>query len=360
MVKQQVRFCKSFDGTKIAYAISGEGPPVVLMPSWLTHLEYQWRSIAWQPWLEALSSRYTLVRYDPRGCGLSDRNIHDLTFHSWVRDFSVLVDTLKLDRFSLIGICQGGAIAVAYAGSNSERISNLVLYGTYARGRNRRSTIPLEPEKAKAMLEMLRLGWGQEDHAFMRAFATQFQPEGAMEHLHSWCELQNAATSADKAVELTRIMFDVDVQDDAARIRCPTLVAHSDRDAVTPCEEGRLLAHLIPGASFLQLNSPNHLMLPHEPAWKVFVDQLYAFLPTPASETGAFGELTDREREVLHFLAQGLNNSEIGRRLDISEKTARNHVSSIFTKLGVETRARAVAIAKDAGYGSERLAGHGS
>lgn len=191
----------------------------------------------------------------------------------------------------------------------------------------------------------------------MRAFATQFQPEGSMEHLRSWCELQNAATSAHNAVELTRIMFDVDVQEDATRIACPTLVAHSDRDAVTPFEEGRLLSHLIPDASLLQLNSPNHLMLGDEPAWKMFVEQLYAFLPTPVSQAGAFGELTARETDVLHLLARGLNNTQIGAQLDISEKTVRNHVSGIFAKLSVETRALAVALARDAGYGSRATAG---
>jgi pimeloyl-ACP methyl ester carboxylesterase/DNA-binding CsgD family transcriptional regulator len=351
MARQQVRFCKSFDGAKIAYAISGSGPPVVMMPSWLTHLECQWRSVAWQPWLEALSSRYTLIRYDPRGCGLSDRNVADLSFGSWVRDFGVLVDALDLTRFSLIGICQGGAVAIAYAGSEPDRISNLVLYGTYARGRNRRSTIPLEPEKAKVMLEMLRLGWGREDHAFMRSFATQFQPEGSIEHLRSWCELQNAATSSDNAVELTRVMFDIDVQEQAARITCPTLVAHADRDAVAPFEEGRVLAQSIPNARFLQLSSPNHFMLREEPAWKIFIDELQAFLPDPAAEASPFAELTVRERQVLHDLARGLDNHQIGAQLGISEKTVRNHVSGIFAKLGVGTRARAVAAARDAGYG---------
>lgn len=351
MARQQVRFCTSFDGAKIAYAISGSGPAVVMMPSWLTHLEYQWRSVAWRPWLDALSSRYTLIRYDPRGCGLSDRNVSDLSFESWVRDFSVLVDTLRLNRFSLIGICQGGAVAIAYAGNEPSRIDRLVLYGTYARGRNRRSTIPLEPEKAKVMLEMLKLGWGREDHAFMRSFATQFQPEGTIEHLRSWCELQNAATSAENAVELTRIMFDIDVQEQAVRIACPSLVAHPDRDAVAPFEEGRLLAQLIPNARFLQLSSPNHFMLPEEAAWKEFVEELHAFLPAPAAEAGVFAELTVRESEVLHYLARGMDNHQIGAQLGISEKTVRNHVSGIFAKLGVETRARAVAVARDGGYG---------
>jgi pimeloyl-ACP methyl ester carboxylesterase/DNA-binding CsgD family transcriptional regulator len=351
MPGQKVRFVKSFDGAEIAYAVSGKGPPVVLLPSWLTHLEYQWHSVAWRPWLEALSSRYTLIRYDPRGCGLSDRNVDDLSFDSWVQDCRALVDALDLDGFSLIGSCQGGAVAIAYAGSEPGRIGHLVLYGTYARGRNRRSTIPLEPEKAKIMLEMLKLGWGQEDHAFMRSFATQFQPQGGIEHLRSWCELQRRATSAANAVELTRIMFDVDVQQQAARITCPTLVAHPDRDAVVPLEEGRRLAQTIPNARFLQLDSPNHFMLPDEPAWAGFVEELHAFLPKPAAENGVFADLTAREREVLGFLARGLDNHQIGAHLRISEKTVRNHVSGIFAKLGVESRAKAVAAARDAGYG---------
>lgn len=351
MNNQQVRFCRSFDGARIAYAVSGEGPPVVLLPSWLTHLEYQWRSVAWRPWLEALSSRYRLVRFDPRGCGLSDRNVDDLSFETWVRDFGAVVDAAALERFSVIGTCQGGPTAIEFAARHPERVSRLVLYGTYARGRNHRTTIPLEPEKAKVMLEMMQLGWAQEDHAFMRAFATQFQPEGTMEHLRSWCELQRAATSPANAVQLTRVMFDVDVRGAAARITCPTLVAHPERDAVAPLEEGRLLAQIVPGARFLLLDSPNHFMLPEEPAWATLVDALHAFLPRRATEAGAFAELTERERELLHLLARGLDNHQIAAHLAISEKTVRNHVSNVFAKMGVESRAQAIVAAIDAGFG---------
>lgn len=354
MANQHVRFCRSFDGAEIAYAVTGSGPPVVMLPSWLTHLEYQWRSVAWRPWLEALSTRYRLIRYDPRGCGLSERDVSDLSFETWVRDVSAVVDTVGLDRFSLIGICQGGPIAIEFTASQPDRVNSLVLYGTYARGRFQRTTNPEEPHKAKVMLEMLELGWAQEDHAFMRAFATQFQPGGSLEHLRSWCELQRIATSAANAVELTRVMFDVDVRDSAARLACPTLVAHPDRDAVAPLEEGRLLAQTIPGARYLQLDSPNHFMLPEERAWGTFVEALHAFLPPPYVEDGSFAELTERERELLHFLARGFDNHQIAARLDVSEKTVRNHVSSIFGKLGVDSRARAVAIARDAGYGTQQ------
>lgn len=354
MASQHVRFCKSFDGAEIAYAVTGDGPPVVMLPNWLTHLEYQWRTVAWRPWLEALSTRYRLIRYDPRGCGLSDRNVDDLSFESWVRDFGALVDALELSHFSVVGICQGGPIAIEFAARQSNRVTNLVLYGTYARGKNRRTTVPMEPEKAKVMLEMMQLGWAQEDHAFMRAFATQFQPEGSIEHLRSWCELQRVATSAANAVQLTRVMFDIDVRESAARISCPTLVAHSDRDAAVPLEEGRLLAQTIPGAQFLQLDSANHFMLSEEPAWKTLVEALHAFLPQPANEASAFADLTERERELVHFVARGLDNHQIAAHLGISEKTVRNHVSSIFAKLGVDSRAQAIVVARDAGYGIHR------
>ncbi len=350
-MRQHVRFCKSFDGAEIAYAVSGSGPPVLLLPSWLSHLEYQWRSVAWRPWLEALSERYRLIRYDPRGCGLSDRNVDDLSFDAWVADAAAVADAVGEDSISLIGICQGGAIAVAYACRHASRVSRLVLYGTYARGRDRRGSIPLEPEKARVMLEMLRLGWGQEDSAFMRAFATQFQPEGGIEHLRSWCELQRRATSAENAVRMTEVMFDIDIRNLAAGIGCPTLVVHPDRDAVVPAEEGRLLARTIPGAQFLSLDSPNHFILPEEPAWTVLREALHAFLPAPVSEDGSFAGLSPREREVLHCLAQGHDNHQIAERLCIGEKTVRNHVSSIFSKLGISSRALAVVRAREAGFG---------
>jgi DNA-binding CsgD family transcriptional regulator len=198
---------------------------------------------------------------------------------------------------------------------------------------------------------MLELGWAHEDHAFMRAFATQFQPEGSIEHLRYWCELQRAATSAANAVQLSRVMFNVDVQESAARLRCPTLVAHPDRDAAVPVEERRLLAQIIPGARFLQLDSPNHFLLPEESAWATRVEALHAFLPRPAIEDGAFADLTGRERELLHLLARRLDNHQIAAHLEISEKTVRNHVSSIFAKLDVESRAHPIVVARDAGYG---------
>ena len=270
-----------------------------------------------------------------------------------MKDAAAVADAAGHEAFSLIGICQGGAIAMAYASRHASRVNRLVLYGTYARGRDRRGSIPLEPEKAKVMLEMLRLGGGQEDSAFMRAFATQFQPEGGMEHLRSWCELQRRATSAENAVRMTEVMFDIDIRDLAAGISCPTLVAHPDRDAVVPIEEGRLLARTIPGAQFLSLDSPNHFILPDERAWTVFREALHAFLPAPVRKQGPFADLSPRERDVLQCLAQGLDNQQIGTRLGIGEKTVRNHVLNIFSKLQARSRAQVIVRAREAGFGKD-------
>jgi pimeloyl-ACP methyl ester carboxylesterase len=351
MRDDHVRYCRSFDGTRIALAVSGRGPPVVLLPSWLTHLGLQPRSVAWRPWIAALASRHTLVRYDPRGCGLSERNVRNLSFDAWVLDLQAVVDALGLDRFSLIGTCQGGAVAIAWAGINSHRIERLVLCGTYARGRDRRSDLPVEPQKARVMLEMIALGWGDPDHAFPRAFATQFQPEGGMEHLETWCALQRAAATGPEAARLTRIMFDIDVSASAERIDCPTLVVHAAHDAVVPIEEGRLLARLIPGARFLELDTPNHFPREDEPAWAQLDEALMDFLPRTAGGPG-LGDLTLREREVLDLLAAGLSNVEIAERLGLGEKTVRNHVSAVLAKTGAGSRARAIVLAREAGFGT--------
>jgi pimeloyl-ACP methyl ester carboxylesterase len=352
MALPRVRFCKSFDGTRLAYSVSGSGPPVLLLPSWLTHLDYQWRSVAWRPWLQVLSDRFRLIRYDPRGCGLSDRDLADLSFDAWVQDVDAILDAVGVPKVSMIGICQGGAVAVEYAARRSERVDRLVLYGTYARGRDRRGNLPIEPEKARLMLEMLEVGWADEDAAFMRSFATQFQPDGTLEHLLSWCELQRQATTARNAVALTRIMFDIDVLAAAREIGCPVLVAHATQDAVVPFEEGRLLARSIPDAEFLALQSRNHFMLEKEQAWAQMIDALVAFLPDRGAFGGDLDTLSLRERQVLQGIAEGLDNAEIGASLYISEKTVRNHVSRIMSKLGVQSRAKAIVKAIRAGIGS--------
>jgi len=359
-MNQKIRFCSGADGARIAYALSGHGAPLAMSATWLNHLEYQWRSLAWRPWLEHFTREYTLLRYDLRGTGLSDRSFANASADTWVRDFAAVVDAAGLKRFPLLGICQGGPIAIEYAARHSERVSHLLLYGTYARGNFMRPERPREFAKAQVFVDMARLGWGLEDHAFMQVWASLFQPGGGIEHLRSWTELQRQAISSENAPAFFEAAFYTDVQDAARRIKCPTLVIHASKDKAVHVEEGRLLAGLIPGARFVELDSENHMLLPEEPAWARFLEEVQGFLGTPRAqgETAGIEErltaLTERERQVLEGIARGLDNAEIAAELALSEKTVRNHITRVFDKIGVAHRYQAIVLARDAGLGNGR------
>ena len=354
-LKQQIRFCTSADGTRIAYAISGEGPPLVLSANWLTHLEYQWHNLSWQPLLQALSRRHTVLRYDPRGCGLSDWNAPEISFDAWISDFESVVAAAGMERFPVLGVCQGGAIAVEYAARYPERVSHLVLFGSFVRGRLKRDAGPHERENAKLRYQMARLGWAQETHAFLQAFATLWQPGGTTEHLRSWCELQRMTSTADNAVRQMQLANEIDVTASARQIRCPTLVIHADRDQVVPIDEARICAGLIPNARFVQLASENHLLLEDEPAWAILQDELSTFIPAQVAARlrEPFSILSNREADVLELIAQGRDNAQVAASLDLSEKTVRNYITCIFAKLEVENRAQAIVLARDGGFGKQ-------
>ena len=347
---QKLRFCTSYDGVKLAYATVGSGAPLVKAANWLSHLEYDWRTPVWRHWIDALASRHTYVRYDTRGCGLSDRDPAEISFESWVRDFEAVVEATGLERFPVLGISQGGAIAAAYAVRHPERVSHLVLYGAFARGRLKRGGGQTGIDEIMLMSKLFELGWGTDNKAFRQVFASQFLPEGAPEQFRAYDELQRQSASAADAVRILQTSAQIDVTDLAPRVRCPTLVMHGRGDARVPFEEGRLFASLIPGARFVSLESCNHILLEEEPAWQHFLRELDGFLPPAAAAAGAFA-LTAREREVLEHLARGLDNHQIAAHLDISEKTVRNMVSAVFDKLGVESRAQAIVRARQAGYG---------
>ena len=160
--RQSIRFCTSNDGTRIAFAESGDGPPLIKAANWLSHLEFDWDSPVWRHWLVELSRTHRLVRYDERGCGLSDWNVEDLSFEAWLRDLELVVDATGLERFPLLGISQGASIAIAYAVKYPERVSHLVLHGGYARGRALRSASEGQRESAELMLKLMEMGWGGE------------------------------------------------------------------------------------------------------------------------------------------------------------------------------------------------------
>lgn len=352
---QHIRFCTTPDKARLAYAVSGKGPPLVMSATWVTHLEHQWQSLAWRPWLDAFTQEHKVLRYDSRGCGLSDRDVGDLSFEGWVRDFECVIDAAGFRRFALVGTCWGGPIAIEYAARHPERVSHLVLYGTYARGRLRRTDLEKEVEKGRVMLDLTRLGWGQENHAFVQVWANQFQPGGTMEHARSWCEQQRAATSAEIAARLLDIGWQVDVRETARKLECPVLVVHPERDRVVPIDEGRMLASLIPGSRFVPLDSENHMPLAGEPAWHRLIDEIRSFLTEPVGARARslpLGELTPRERAVLEGIAEGLDNAEIAAALKLSEKTVRNHITRVFDKISVAHRYQAIVLAREAGLGS--------
>ncbi len=354
-MNQDIRFCTTSDNVKLAYAVSGEGPPLLMPATWLSHLEHQWDSLAWRPWLETLSQKYTLLRYDSRGCGLSDRAPAELSFEGWIKDIEAVADAAGFRQFDILATCWGGPIGVEYAARHPERVNRLVLYGAYGLGRLR-DDHPIEAEKARLLLDMMRLGWGHENHAFCQVWGSYFQPGGTLAHFRSWSEQQALSTSAETAVRLLQVGWHTDVRAAARKIKCPTLALHVARDTVVPIEVGRQLATLIPDCRFVQIDGENHMPLADEPAWRQIVAEIDNFLKQPI-EAGVsrhslpLDDLTGRERDVLEAIAQGLDNGEIAAALGMSEKTVRNHITRVLDKIGAEHRYQAIVRAREAGIG---------
>jgi pimeloyl-ACP methyl ester carboxylesterase/DNA-binding CsgD family transcriptional regulator len=349
---QNIRFLTSHDGVRLAYASAGTGPTLIKAATWLSHLEYDWQSPVWSHLLQSLSAHYTFVRYDERGCGLSDWAVDDLSFESWVRDLEVLADAVGAERFALLGMSQGASIAIAYAVRHPERVSHLVLHGGYARGRLVRSNTAAEREEVETMNKLAELGWGKADPSFRQFFTSQFIPGGRPEQ-HQWFnELERISTSPANAVRFMREFARIDVQAMLPLVRCPTLVLHSRHEVRQPFEQGRMLATGIPGAQFVPIESGNHLLLEDEPGWQHWIDAVRAFLPQSAgADLPGFAALTVRQRELLELIARGRDNAQIAAALSLSEKTVRNHITQIFAKLEVENRAQAIVRARDSGFG---------
>jgi pimeloyl-ACP methyl ester carboxylesterase/DNA-binding winged helix-turn-helix (wHTH) protein len=274
---QAVTFCKTKDGVNLAVAAVGEGPILVRTTHWLSHIEYDWSSQITSPVLHALAKCSRFIRYDGRGVGLSDRNVPKISFATFQQDLEAVVDSLRLERFALLGTSQGAAIAIAYAARHPHRVSRLILHGSYALGRNRRGT-PGDVEGASMMISMMRRGWGDEHSAFMRAFSTLFLPNGSPEQIKAYAELQRTATSAETAVGIRMVHDETDIRELLPSVTSPTLVFHSRHDNVVPFEQGRLVAASIPNAKFVPLESENHVLLSNETAFPKFIGGVKEFL----------------------------------------------------------------------------------
>ncbi|UGQ47428.1 alpha/beta fold hydrolase [Massilia endophytica] len=346
MPKQEIRLCTTPDHVRIAYAMSGNGPPLVKAANWLSHVEYDWESPVWNHLLTELSREHTLIRYDARGCGLSDRNPPGLSMRGWELDLETVVEAATPLSFPLIGISQGAALAVAYAVAHPHRVSRLVLSGGFARGRMKRQPDARQREEAELMIRMAELGWSRDNPAFRQFFTSQFIPGGSIEQQQWFNELLRISIDPAMAAQFLRVSNDIDVMDLLPLVQCPTLVLHAKDDARVPFDEGRLIASRIPNARFVPLESENHLLLEHEPAWRRWVQEIRTFLRSDeVGRPNRFAALTRRERDILALMCTGRDNAQIAASLNVSEKTVRNHNTSIYTKLQVENRAQATALA---------------
>jgi len=357
-LEQKIRFCTSRDGTRIAYAMSGSGPPLMWAQHWVHHLEFDDGNPIWRPWLDLLTRRHTLIRYDWRGCGLSDRNRIEFSFENYVADLEAVVDAAGLERFVLFGMAgTGSGIGIKYAIQHPDRVASLILHECHTKGRLAGSPTPERIAEAEARLKVIELGWPNDTPAYGQFYTALHIPDANINQLRAYNELLRKTTSPANALRLLQTFWELDLSDVVPQVHCPTLVMHARGDSVIPFDEGRTVAALIPNARFVPLESRNHLLLATDPAWPAFVTALEEFLEatSPRSAGSSLDGLTAREREVLEILAQGLSNRDIAERLTISEKTARNHVSIIFSKLGVGSRSQAVVLAREAGFGRRTI-----
>ncbi len=346
-MKQQVRYVLSDDGVQVAWAELGRGPPLVKAATWLTHLQYDQESPVWAHWLRFFGRHFRYIRYDERGCGMSDREAGDLEAAHWLDDLEDVIDAAQVQRpMALLGISQGAATAIRYAVRHPERVSHLILYGGYAVGGNR-SEDAERRALYKAVIEVVGLGWGSDNPAFRQLFTSRFVPKGTPQQLEWFNELCRRTTSPANAIRLLRGRGEVDVRDLLEQVRVPTLVLHGDRDQIAPLSQGRVLASRIPGARFVQLHSENHVLLEDEPAWQHFQEAVLEFTGVVVDGPVAddkLAMLTERERAALRLLCEGRSNAQIAWELGVAEKTVRNHVSNLYRKLGVRSRAEAIVL----------------
>lgn len=351
-MQQSIRYLKTADGVQLAWATMGSGPPLVKAASWLTHLQYDLESPVWRHWLRFCASHFRFTRYDERGCGMTQWEVPDVSMPRWVDDFEAVANVAEPERpFAVLGISQGAATGIGYAVRHPQRVSHLILYGGYATGWALRGDDE-GLRRYRAIVELIRLGWGTDNAAFRQVFTSRFVPDASGEQLDWFNDLCKRTTKPEIAAHLMLARSQVDVRDLLGQVRVPTLVIHAADDQVTPISASRELAAAIPNAEFVQLESRNHVLLEDEPAWTRFKSIVLEFTGAgamrPATAPDArFGALTARERDVLAGLAAGQSNAEIATTLHLSDKTVRNIVSRVFEKLEVKSRAQAIVMARD-------------
>jgi len=283
IIEQQIKFCTTSDGVRIAYCSAGKGHPLVKTANWISHMEFYWVSPVTRHWGRELSKHNLFVMYDGRGTGLSDWKAQDLSFEAWIHDLEAVVDSAGLDRFAILGMSGGGAISIAYTVRHPERVSHLILYGAYARGWAKIGLPQHKLEGMHALTKLTEIGWGRDNPAYRQIFTTLFVPEATTEYMRSFDDMQRMSTSPEIAAKFWVEIGNIDVLDLLPKVRAPTLVLHARNDKMVSFEAGRQIASLIPGARFVPLESKNHILLDNEPAWLQFLAEIHRFIGAQAN-----------------------------------------------------------------------------
>lgn len=357
-MQQSTRYLKTNDGVQLAWATMGSGAPLIKASNWLTHLQYDLESPVWQHWIRFFARHFRFTRYDERGCGMTQWQVPEVSLARWIDDLEAVASTAQPQgSMALLGISQGAATCIGYAVRHPERVSHLILYGGYASGWALRGD-PEGLRRYQAIVELIRLGWGSDNVAFRQIFTSRFAPDASAEQLEWFNELCRRTTTPEIAAHLMLARSEVDVRELMNQVRVPTLVIHALHDNVTPISASRELAAGIPNAEFLQLESRNHVLLEHEPAWSRFKEAVLEFTghASAARQDDLFSALSGREQDVLQGLVAGHSNAEIAALLNISDKTVRNILTRIFDKLRVHSRAQAIVLARDHGFAAQTLA----
>lgn len=298
-VEDKIRFCTGQDGVRIAYASVGSGPPLVKAAHWLTHVQYDLESPVWRPWVREFSRQYTYIRYDERGFGLSDRDVENFSFESWVRDLETVVDALGIEKFDLLGYSQGGPVSIAYAVRHPERVKHLILGGAFAKGWEHWNLEPGQLQLIKAMVTIMKNGWGRDDPFARRVFTDAFLPESTPEQQRWFDDLQRVSCTPETALRFMTEVGNLNIEDLLPKLTVPTLVLHSKGDLVIPFERGRDMAGRIPNSRFVPMEGRNHILLPGEPAWQRFLSETRSFTGVKDSaETSETDEAVGLDRRL--------------------------------------------------------------